>query len=458
MTEGRGQMADGRWQIERGGPSRRCQTVVVARGAACHSTVTVGRHVVASPLSAAVLLTEAFLVALDSLRANKMRSLLTMLGVVIGVAAVIAMVALGNGAKAQVEARVAALGTKLLQVDAARVQQGGVAIANAVRLTERDAQYLQAHATMLDEIEPQQDRHVQVTYKNKNTNSQITGATTNFLTVRGYTLDVGRMFTPQEDRARLRLAVLGADVVATLNMPSGDAVIGEHIRIGGLQFEVIGVLKAKGSQGGFGEPDSQIIIPFETGRFRVFGTPYLNDLFVVAASEDSVPAALIQVEQLLRRSHRIAAGKPDDFRIRSSAEYLSLLGSTTQTFTALLAGIASVSLLVGGIGIMNIMLVTVTERTREIGVRKALGATRANILLQFVSEAVTLCVVGGLLGAACGVGVARVLSATMGWNTVVGPESVVLGFLFSAGVGLVFGVWPARRAAALDPIEALRYE
>jgi putative ABC transport system permease protein len=455
--DGRWQMADGRWQIERAGLLSRCQTGD-ARVQGCHSGVTSWAQVGGLSFFPPVLLTEAFLVALDSLRVNKMRSLLTMLGVVIGVAAVIAMVALGNGAKAQVEARVAALGTRLLQVDAARVQQGGIAVANAVRLTEKDAQFLQEHSTMLSEIEPQQDRRIQVTYRNQNTNTQVTGASSNFLTVRGYELDVGRMFTTHEDQARLRLAVLGADVIATLNMPSADAVLGERIRIGGLQFEVIGVLKAKGSQGGFGEPDSQIIIPFETGRFKVFGTPYLNDLFVVAAREDSVPEALIQVEQLLRRAHRIAADKPDDFRIRSSAEYLSLLGSTTETFTALLAGIASVSLLVGGIGIMNIMLVTVTERTREIGVRKALGATRTNILIQFVSEAVTLCVVGGLIGAASGVGVARVLSATMGWNTVVGPESIMLGFLFSAGVGLVFGVWPARRAAGLDPIEALRYE
>ena len=405
-----------------------------------------------------MLLAETFRVAFDSLRANKMRSLLTMLGVVIGVAAVIAMVALGNGAKKAVEARVASMGTRLLQVDAARVQQGGVAVSKPVRLTETDAKYLRDHATLLAEVEPQQDRNAQVTYRNQNTNTQITGATTNFLTVRSYEMDVGRMFTDDEDQARTRVAVLGSDVIANLNMPSSDAVIGEYIRIAGVQFQVIGVLKAKGSQGNFGEPDSQIIIPFQTGRFRMFGTPYLNDLFVMAASEQNVPAALVEMEQLLRRSHHIAGDKPDDFRIRSSAEFLALLTATTDTFSGLLAGIASVSLLVGGIGIMNIMLVSVTERTREIGVRKALGATRLNILLQFVTEAVALCLLGGLTGAAVGVVAAEVMRVRFGWNTSIGVSSIFLGFFFSAGIGLIFGVWPARRAATLDPITALRYE
>ena len=387
-----------------------------------------------------------------------MRSLLTMLGVVIGVAAVIAMVALGNGAKKAVEARVASMGTRLLQVDAARVQQGGVAVSNPVRLTETDAKYLRDHATLLSEVEPQQDRHAQVTFRNQNTNTQITGATTNFLAVRSYELDVGRMFTDNEDQARKRVAVLGSDVIANLNMPSADAVIGERIRIAGVQFEVIGVLKAKGSQGNFGEPDSQIIIPFQTGRFRMFGTPYLNDLFVMAASEQNAPAALVEMEQLLRRSHHLTRDKPDDFRIRSSAEFLALLTATTDTFSGLLAGIASVSLLVGGIGIMNIMLVSVTERTREIGVRKALGATRLNILLQFVTEAVALCLLGGLAGAAVGVAAAEVMRIQFGWNTSIGVSAVLLGFFFSAGIGLIFGVRPARRAATLDPITALRYE
>jgi putative ABC transport system permease protein len=405
-----------------------------------------------------MLLLEVVRVSFDSLRANKLRSLLTMLGIVIGVAAVIAMTALGNGASKAVQDRITALGTRLLQVDAARQLSGGIAVQNPVRMTEKDVAYLREHNAKLAEIEPQQDRNVQVTYRNQNTNTQVTGATSNFLTVRSYEIDVGRMFTDHEDKARRLYAVLGADVIGMLNMSSAEQVIGDHIRIGGIQFEIIGVLKAKGSHDSFGEPDSQIIVPFETGRFRLFGSQYLNDLFVMAASEDSVPASLVELEQLLRRSHKIGAGKPDDFRIRSSQEFLNTLSETTQTFTLLLAGIASVSLLVGGIGIMNIMLVSVTERTREIGIRKALGATRINILVQFLIEAVVLCVAGGLLGAAIGMASAIVMRSMFGWNTVVGPESILMAVAFSGTVGVLFGVWPARRAAALDPIEALRFE
>jgi putative ABC transport system permease protein len=405
-----------------------------------------------------MLLAEILQVAFGSLRANKMRSLLTMLGIVIGVAAVIAMSALGNGAAKAVQDRVAGLGTTLLQVDAARVQQGGVAIANPVRMTESDVKMLRERATTLSEIEPQQDRNVQVTFKNQNTNTQVTGATPNFLQVRKYEMDVGRMFTDAEDKARKRVAVLGSDVIRNLNMPSAEGVIGEHIRLAGIQFEVIGVLKAKGSSGQFGEPDSQIIIPFETGRFRLFGSPYLNDLFVMASSEENIPAAMEELERILRRAHRITGEKPDDFRIRSSELYLSILSETTQTFTLLLGGIASVSLLVGGIGIMNIMLVSVTERTREVGIRKALGATRWNILLQFLAEAVALCITGGLIGAGAGMIAAVIFRRAFGWNTLVGPSSILLAFVFSSLVGVLFGVWPARRAASLDPIEALRYE
>jgi putative ABC transport system permease protein len=239
---------------------------------------------------------------------------------------------------------------------------------------------------------------------------------------------------------------------------SAEAMIGENVRIAGIQFEVIGVLASKGQGAGFGNPDDQVLVPIQTARFRVLGNDRLRSVSVLAASEQDIPVTMAEVQKILRREHRLRTGQEDDFTIRSQADFLNTLGETTQVFTLLLAGIAAVSLLVGGIGIMNIMLVSVTERTREIGVRKALGATQGNILLQFLIEAVTLCMLGGVIGIALGAGSAIVLKAAFGWTTSVDGVAVILAFVFSAAVGIVFGVWPARRAAALDPIEALRYE
>jgi putative ABC transport system permease protein len=266
------------------------------------------------------------------------------------------------------------------------------------------------------------------------------------------------MFSRTEDEGRQRVAVLGPTVLETLGINSPDAIIGEAVRIKGLQFTVIGVLKAKGQTSPFGDPDDQVLIPITTGRFRVFGTDRLRSISVLAQSEDKIPDAMADVQRVLRRQHRLVRAKPDDFQIRSQADFLNTLGETTAVFTYLLSGIAAVSLLVGGIGIMNIMLVSVTERTREIGIRKALGATKLNILLQFLTEAVVLCVLGGILGAAVGSGGAAAMSAFAQWNTQISPSSIVMAFVFSAVVGVLFGVWPARRAASLDPIVALRYE
>ena len=403
-------------------------------------------------------LLELLRTSLSSLRANLMRSALTMLGIIIGVAAVIAMAALGNGAEAGVQQRIAKLGTTLLQINSARIAQFGVAVQSPVRLTASDADFLRAKATYIDELMPQQDRGDQVVFRRQNTNAQIVGATPNFPVVRRYALAAGRFFTAKEDSARLRLAVLGADAATALGFGAPEEAVGDTVRIGGEQFAVVGVLAAKGAAFGFGETDNIVIIPFETGRFRFFGSPYLNDIFVTATSEQTVPQAMAEVTQLLRKAHRLRPEQPDDFRIRSSDQFLETLSGTTQTFALLLAGIAMVSLVVGGIGIMNIMLVAVTERTREIGIRKALGATKRAILLQFLVEAVVLCLVGGVVGAGVGIATAVVLHAAMGWSTVVGPDAVALAALFSGTIGIVFGVWPAARAASLNPIEALRYE
>jgi putative ABC transport system permease protein len=401
---------------------------------------------------------EVLQIAFASLRANKLRSGLTMLGIVIGIGSVIAVVALGTGAKQSVQERIAKLGTTLLQVNAQRIAQGGVQLADPKRMTMADVKMLEERATKLSAIQPQQDARLMVQYGRQNSQSSVTGTTPNFLEVRKYKLAAGRMFTSADNEAKRRVTVLGATPLANLGIEEPSLVIGELVRIRGLQFEVIGVLAPKGQVSGFGDPDDQVLIPFETGRWRVFGTDRLNDINLLAMHEDSVNAAMEEVASIMRRSHKLRPGKPDDFTIRNQADFLNTLGATTEVFTYLLSGIAAVSLLVGGIGIMNIMLVSVTERTREIGIRKALGATKMTILTQFLAEAIALCLFGGLIGVAVGAGTAWTLRTSFGWSTVIVPSSIVTAFVFSGAVGIIFGVWPARRAARLDPIIALRYE
>jgi len=405
-----------------------------------------------------MLIGEIISVALGALRANKLRSLLTMLGIVIGVAAVIAVVALGAGAQSAVKNRITSLGTTLLTVMPGQQRGMGVAFDQSVKLTMDDAKAIEEKTTTLNAVQPEINSRVQVQYLNQNASTSAVGTSANYLEVRKYELEAGRMFTSQEDEGRQRLIVLGQTVVTNLGIRSPDAIIGESVRLRGLQFTVIGVLKSKGQSSPFGDPDDQVLIPITTGRFRVFGTDRLRSISVLAQSEDRIPDAMADVQRVLRREHRLVSGKADDFQIRSQADFLNTLGETTAVFTYLLSGIAAVSLLVGGIGIMNIMLVSVTERTREIGIRKALGATSANILLQFLIEAVVLCLLGGLIGAAVGSGGAIAMSAFAQWNTQISASSIVMAFVFSAVVGVLFGVWPARRAASLDPIVALRYE
>ncbi len=406
-----------------------------------------------------VLIGEILRVALGALRANKMRSFLTMLGIVIGVAAVIAMIALGRGAQQAVRDRISALGTTLLTImPGQQFGRGVVVMDSRARLTMEDAEAVAERATLLTAVQPEMNRQLQVQYVNKNTNTQIIGTTANYLDVRKYRLAGGRMFTNSEDDGRKRVAVLGPTVVQNLGLESAEALIGEAIRIRGIQFEVVGVLDRKGTGSGFQDPDDLVLIPLQTARFRVMGSNWLRSINVLAESEAQIPNAMAEIQKILRREHRLRPGREDDFQIRNQSDFLSTFEETTKVFGVLLLGIATVSLLVGGIGIMNIMLVSVTERTREIGVRKALGATRINILLQFLIEAVVLCLLGGLIGVILGVGSATVLRESMDWNTDVSMLSVGLAFLFAAAVGIVFGVWPARRAASLDPILALRYE
>ena len=399
---------------------------------------------------------EVLRVAFGSLKSNLLRSALTMLGIVIGVASVIAMVALGTGAENAIKDKIARLGTTILQIDPQRVAQNGVATTTSAKLTMKDVVAIRDSSPHVIGVNQTQDRPLQVLWTNRNTNVQVTGTAANFLEVRGFKMDIGRMFTEQEERARRRVAVLGAEVLPLLGV-TPEQILDEQIRIAGRYFTVVGVLANRGVSG-VGDGDMQILVPWSVGQFELFGTDRVGDIWIRAANEASLDSALFEATAALRHSHRLLPGQNSDFRVRNQADFLSVLSETTQTMTLLLAGVAAVSLLVGGIGIMNIMLVSVTERTREIGIRKALGATRGNILLQFLVEAVVLCLAGGAVGVGLGTVGSMVLRNSFGWNTAVNLSSIVLAFGFAAGVGILFGVWPARRAAVLDPIAALRYE
>ncbi len=404
-----------------------------------------------------MLVGETVAVAFQSIRANKLRSMLTMLGIIIGVGAVITMVALGSGAQKAVEDRIAALGANVFTVFAGQRSMGGIRITDRTILSTDDYEALVRDAKLIKAVVPEMQQSLQVKYGNQNSNINIVGTTPNYIEVRNYTVPHGRMFTRGDDDARQRYAVLGAAVPRMLNA-NAAAMINQTIEVRGINFEIIGILSEKGSAGGWGNPDEQILIPLHTAKYRVFGSDRLRSLSVQVADNVPLEQGMMDLERILRREHRIRPGGENDFTIRNQQDVLATQQQTTQVFTTLLASIAAVSLVVGGIGIMNIMLVSVTERTREIGVRKALGATRGNIMLQFLVEALVLCLVGGVIGILAGIGSAMALSKFMQWNTLISPMAVAVAFGFSALVGLFFGLWPARRAASLDPIVALRYE
>jgi putative ABC transport system permease protein len=402
-----------------------------------------------------MILSEGVRVALDGLRANALRSLLTALGIIIGIAAVVTMVALGMGAERAVQDRIAALGPTILNVFSGQDFRGGVAINGAQSLTYADDTALEHGARYIVGVVPELQRNFQIKFGDHNVNQDVIGTTPDFVLVRNYRLASGRMFTAGEAAALRRYAVLGSIIPAQLQT-TADQITGRDIQIGPFPFTVIGVLSEKG--GGPGSNDDDVLIPFQTARFRVIGTDRLRTITVKAVAVDSMSLAMIEIERVLRRQHKLRPGTDSDFRIRNQRDVLATFEQTTQTFKSLLAGVAAVSLLVGGIGIMNIMLVSVTERTREIGVRKAIGARRRDVLFQFVIEAVVLCLVGGVVGILVGAAGAVLLSRLAHWNTLIAPSAVLLAFCCSVTVGLFFGIWPARRAANLDPIEALHYE
>jgi len=402
-----------------------------------------------------MLISETFRIALSSIRSNLFRAALTMLGIIIGVGAVITMVALGTGAQRAIDEQMAALGGDILAIESSFWFSRGVA-RDQMTLTTGDAAALTVGTSHLDEVVPEINGRFQVKYGNRNINSGVIGMTPNYLDVHGFEVAAGRMFTVADDSARRRVAVLAAEVPGMLDTDAAG-IIGRSISIGTVPFEVIGVLAAKGSTG-WRNPDDDVWIPLSTAQFRVTGNDIVQRISVLVEESSSVEQAMLEIERVLRREHGILPGKDNDFAMVNRKQFAESRQEATQIFTFLLAGIAGVSLVVGGIGIMNIMLVTVTERTREIGIRKALGATRGNILLQFLVESTTLCLLGGALGLVVGSTAATLLNRLAGWQTVVTAESAMMAFGFSAAVGIVFGIWPARRASQLDPIDALRHE
>ncbi len=400
---------------------------------------------------------EIVIVALAAIRANLLRSFLTTLGIVIGVAAVITMVALGEGAQQSVEQQIQRMGTNVLTIRPGQSMFGGVSREGTVRLTVDDATALRAESGGLLSIAPEVSSRSQLTYSRWNSSNTAVGTWPEYFDIYDHEVTHGRFFNEGEVQGRRRVAVLGYSVPEALSTPP-ELLIGKTIQMSGQPFEVIGVLAEKG-EAAWIRPDEQVFVPVTTAMYRLFGgRDRLSSIYAATSSPEELDLAYGEIDRILRREHRIRPGDEADFNIRNSADLLSTFNETNQTFTYLLAGIAAVSLLVGGIGIMNIMLVSVTERTREIGVRKALGATRKAVLFQFLIEALVLCFLGGLMGVLGGYGAAQLMSRVMEWETVVAPQAVITALVFSAGIGLFFGIWPAQRAAKLDPIDALRYE
>lgn len=396
--------------------------------------------------------------ALRALRRNVMRSLLTMLGVIIGVAAVIGMVSIGTGARVQVEQQIAALGQNVIMVMAGNMSRGGMfsGMGGAPTLTLEDAAALRNEVDGIVYMSPEVRGAAQIVAGSLNWNSSILGVSHEYLDLRAWSLAEGSFFTEDDISASSRKVVLGQTAAKKLFEDSSP--IGATVRIKGIPFTVVGLLAAKGSNMMGQDQDDIALVPYSTAMRRLFGQSFLRSINLGAA--DGVPIADVttQISELLRQRHRILPGRDDDFMVRTQEEITEFATSTAKTMTGLLGAIAGVSLLVGGIGIMNIMLVSVTERTREIGIRLAVGARRRDIMRQFLTEAVVLSLVGGLIGIGVGIGVSLALAAQFNWPTLTPAYAVFGAFLFSAAVGVFFGYYPARQAAGLDPIEALRYE
>ncbi|WP_425806509.1 ABC transporter permease [Desulfitobacterium sp. Sab5] len=404
-------------------------------------------------------LLELIRISIRALKSNKLRSILTMLGIIIGVAAVIAMVGIGNGATANITSQIKGLGSNLLIVSPGQTNTGGVrgAAGSSNTLLMKDVTKIQSSCPAVKSLAPFVSTNVQVVYGSGNTSTSVAGTTETYADVRNLTLSRGRFITKEDVDSFTRVAVVGPSVVENL-MGSSDAdIIGKTIKLKNIPFLVVGVTASQGSSG-MNNNDDVVYIPISTAQDRLIGNKYLRSIFIEATSAEMMSTAQDEITSTLRSSHNLQTGKANDFTVTNQADVLATMENVTKTLTMLLGGIAAISLLVGGIGIMNIMLVSVTERTREIGIRKAIGAKSKDILIQFLIEAVVLSILGGGIGILLGWSGSILAGKALSMTTSISMFSVFMAFGFSAGIGILFGVFPAKKAASMDPIEALRYE
>ena len=402
-----------------------------------------------------MLFKESIISAIISIRSNSMRSFLTSLAIIIGTASVIAVIGIGSSANAALEAQIDDLGGRTLSVQPSQRSRGAVTI-GVNPLVIKDAEALAKNKDHDWQISPTMTAYRQIKFKNSNMRARVGGYLPVHCNVRGYDLEHGRLFNENDNLGRRKVVVIGSKVPKELKT-SVKNILNKDITLGGVTYEVVGILEEEGSTG-WQNPDEEVYIPILTAAQRVFGTTKLDSINVGISNDTNVDYVMMTIEQILRQKHDIGPGQDNDFRINDYSQFSDLRRQATGIFTALIAGIASISLLVGGIGVMNIMLVSVTERTREIGLRKALGATQRAITMQFVVEAVLLCTIGGLIGVFLGTSLLLAFTAFNDWIFNMPISAMIGSITFSAMVGLFFGVWPARKAAKLDPATSLRYE